>query len=156
MEKVIRKTREALGNKYHLIRDCVQGQKPFAIYNFTNAKQYNAFLKDLDSFGKLQYVLQVLHSYDPMSGRGRMSFPSIFMTNVGTDVSNDDFKTIVKGSMKHYNMDSIVCLYDGRIAAFHKNGDHNIIGNDIYSSIQPSEFASDHYQLQDLFYTFIL
>lgn len=150
MEKIIRKTREIQGNRYSAIRDCVQAQKPFAIYNFTNAKQYNAFLKDLDSFGRLNYVLQVLKPAGSM-----LRFPSIFITNDGTDVSIDDFKTIVKGSMKHYNMDSIICLYDGQVAVFFTNGDHSIIGNDIYSSTQIQEFESDCYQIEGLFYTFI-
>lgn len=156
MEKVIRKTREFQGNRYAFIRDCVQAQKPFAIYNFTNAKQYNQFLLDLDKFGKLTYVLQVLHSFDPRTGRGRMQFPSIFVTNDGTEVSLDDFKTIVKGSMKHYSLDSVVCLYDGQVAVFYKNGDHHVIGSDVYSSTHPHEFQSDCYQIESLFYTFLV
>jgi hypothetical protein len=156
MEKIIRKTREVSGNRYSLIRDCVQAQKPFAIYNFVNAKQYNQFLADLDKYGKLKYVLQVLHSNDPASGRPRLTVPSIFITNDGTDVSIDDFKNIVKGSIKHYNMDSIVCLYDGQVAVFYKNGEYNTIGNDIYSSTHRHEFQSDCYQIESIYYTFIL
>lgn len=155
MEKVIRKTREIQGNRYSAIRDCVQAQKPFAIYNFIDAKQYNAFLLDLDRFGKLKYVLQVLHSVDHRSGRRRIQVPSIFITNDGTDVSLDDFKTIVKGSMKHYKLDSVVCLYDGNVGVFYKNGDSHMIGTDIYSSIDQAEFASDYYQLESLYYTFV-
>jgi hypothetical protein len=150
MEKMIRKTREIQGNRYTAIRDCVQAQKPFAIYNFTNAKQYSSFLKDLDNYGKLNYVLQVLKPASSM-----MRYPSIFITNDGTDVAIDDFKTIVRGSMKHYNLDSVVCLYDGQVAVFYKNGDHNVIGSDIYSSTHIDEFQSDCYQLEGIFYTFI-
>ncbi len=155
MEKVIRKTREIQGNRYSAIRDCVQSQKPFAIYNFLNAKQYNQFLLDLDKFGKLKYVLQVLHAVDPRTGMRRIQVPSIFITNDGTDVSLDDFKAIVKGSIKHYSLDSVVCLYDGQIGVVYKNGDHHIIGNDIYSSTTISDFGSDFYQLQGVYYTFI-
>lgn len=155
MEKVIRKTREIQGNRYTAIRDCVQSQKPFAIYNFLNAKQYNQFLLDLDKFGRLKYVLQVLHAVDPRTGRRRLQVPSIFITNDGTDVSLDDFKTIVKGSMKHYSLDSVICLYDGQVGVFYKNGDSHIIGNDIYSSTNITDFGSDFYQLESVYYTFI-
>lgn len=155
MEKVIRKTREVQGNRYSFIRDCVQAQRPFAIYNFVNAKQYNQFMSDLDKFGKLNYILQVLHSVDPATQRGLMKFPSIFITNHDTEVSTEDFKNIVKGSMKHYNMDSIICLYDGAAAVFYKNGDHHVIGRDVYSSTHRDEFQSDCYQIEGIFYTFI-
>jgi hypothetical protein len=155
MEKVIRKTREIQGNRYEAIRDCVQSQKPFAIYNFLNAKQYNQFLLDLDKFGKLKYVLQVLHAVDTKTGMRRLLVPSIFITNDGTDVSLDDFKSIIKGSMKHYSLDSVLCLYDGQVAVFYKNGDHHIIGGDIYSSRNIAEFGSDFYQLESIYYTFI-
>jgi len=155
MEKVIRKTREIQGNRYSAIRDCVQSQKPFAIYNFLNAKQYNQFLLDLDKFGKLKYVLQVLHAIEPRSGIRRLKVPSIFITNDGTTVSTEDFKSIVKGSIKYYSLDSIICLYDGRVGVFYKNGDHHIIGNDIYSSTNIQDFRSDFYQLESVYYTFI-
>lgn len=155
MEKTFRKSREISGNRYQAIRDCVQEQKPFAIYNFLNQKQYTAFLKDLDSFGRLNYVLQVLHAVDPRTGLRRLRVPSIFITNDGTDVSTDDFKQIVRGSMTHYNLDSVICLYDGQVEAFYRNGDHHYIGGDIYSSTQIHEFQSDFYQLQGVYYTFV-
>jgi hypothetical protein len=74
-----------MGNRYHLVRECVQAQKPFAIYNFTNSKQYNQFLYDLDNYGKLSYVLQTITSVD-MSNRVRRVFPSVFVTNEGTEM----------------------------------------------------------------------
>lgn len=155
MEKSFRKSREINGNKYAAIRDCIQEQKPFAIYNFTNPQQYQKFLKDLDSFGRLGYVLQVLHAVDPRTGLRRLRVPSIFVTNDGTDVSLDDFKSIVRGSMSHYNLDSIICLYDGQVEVFYKNGDHHMVGVDVYSSTQIDEFQTDFYQLEGIYYTFV-
>jgi hypothetical protein len=154
MNRVLRHTREHMGNRYHLVRECVQAQKPFAIYNFTNSKQYNQFLYDLDNYGKLSYVLQTITSVD-MSNRVRRVFPSIFVTNEGTDVNLDQFKEMVKGSIKHYNLDSIVCLYDGAVSVFYKNGEHHEIGSSLYASSSIQEFNSDFYQIEGIYYCFI-
>lgn len=154
MNRVLRHTREHMGNRYHLVRECVQAQKPFAIYNFTNSKQYNQFLYDLDSYGKLNYVLQTITSVD-MSNRVRRVFPSIFVTNEGTDITLDQFKEMVKGSIKHYHLDSIVCLYDGAVSVFYKNGEHHEIGSSLYASSSIQEFNSDFYQIEGIYYCFI-
>jgi hypothetical protein len=154
MNRVLRHTREHMGNRYHLVRECVQAQKPFAIYNFTNSKQYNQFLYDLDNYGKLNYVLQTITSVD-MSNRARRVFPSIFVTNEGTEVNLDQFKEMVKGSIKHYNLDSIVCLYDGAVSVFYKNGEHHEIGSSLYASSSIQEFNSDFYQIEGIYYCFI-
>ena len=156
MTRILRTTREYDGNRYHLIRDCVQHQRPFAIYNFTSAKQYDQFLSDLDSFGKLNYCVQTITSLSEAHKRIRMVYPSIFVTNEGTDVKLDDFKKIIKGSIDHYKLDSIVCLYDGTVSVFYKNGQHHSIGNTIYSSNQINEFNSDFYQIESTYYTFIM
>jgi hypothetical protein len=155
MNRTLRHTREFDGNRYHLIRDCVQMQKPFAIYNFTTSKQYNEFLNDLDTFGRLNYAIQTITSLSQAENRIRLVYPSIFITNEGTDVSLDQFKQIVKGSLDHYKLDSVVCLYDGRVAVFYKNGTHHPLGNTIYASSQMSEFNSDFYQIESTYYTFI-
>jgi|694.fasta_scaffold106804_4 hypothetical protein len=154
MNRVLRHTREHMGNRYHLVRECVQAQKPFAIYNFTNSKQYNQFLYDLDSYGKLSYVLQTITSVD-MSNRVRRVFPSVFVTNEETDINLDQFKEMVKGSIKHYNLDSIVCLYDGAVSVFYKNGEHHEIGSSLYASSSIQEFNSDFYQIEGIYYCFI-
>lgn len=156
MTRTLRNTREYSGNRYHLIRDCVQAQKPFAIYNFTSAEQYNQFLNDLDAYGKLNYCLQTITSLAQINNNTRMVFPSIFVTNEGTDVPLDFFKKMVKDSLTYYKLDSIVCLYDGAVSVFYKNGDHHSIGNQIYSSPQISEFRSDFYQIEGLYYAFVL
>jgi len=154
MNRVLRHTREHMGNRYHLVRECVQAQKPFAIYNFTNSKQYNQFLYDLDNYGKLSYVLQTITSVD-MSNRVRRVFPSVFVTNEGTNINLDQFKEMVKGSIKHYNLDSIVCLYDGAVSVFYKNGEHHEIGSSLYASSSIQEFNSDFYQIEGIYYCFI-
>ena len=155
MSRILRQSREYSGNRYSLIRECVQQQKPFAIYNFTSSSQYNDFLRDLDAFGKLSYCVQTITSLSESHNRIRMVYPSIFITNEGTDVNLDEFKKIVKGSLDHYKLDSVVCLYDGVVSVFYKNGNHHSIGNDIYSSTQISEFNSDFYQIESTYYTFI-
>lgn len=155
MDRSLRRSREYDGNRYHLIRDCVQQQKPFAIYNFTSMKQYNEFLNDLDTFEKLNYVIQTITSLSKIEQRIRMVYPSIFVTNEGTAVSLDEFKEIIKGSLAHYNLDSIVCLYDGAVSVFYRNGDHHTIGNTIYGSNQINEFQSDFYQIESIYYTFL-
>jgi hypothetical protein len=133
----------------------VQEQKPFVIYNFTNSKQYNQVLKDLDGYGKLQYVLQILHSIDQSGGRIKRSYPSIFVTNLGTDITNEAFKEMVRGSIKHYGLDSIVCLYDGGISVFYQNGQNHEVGQTVYSSNQIDEFNTDFYQIESAYYCFI-
>jgi len=155
MDRSLRRSREYDGNRYHLIRDCVQQQKPFAIYNFTSMKQYNEFLNDLDAFEKLNYVIQTITSLSKIEQRVRMVYPSIFVTNEGTTVSLDEFKEIIRGSLSHYNLDSIVCLYDGAVSVFYRNGDHHSIGNTIYGSNQINEFQSDFYQVESIYYTFL-
>lgn len=156
MERTLRHTREYNGNRYHLIRDCVQEQKAFAIYNFTSMNQYNEFLRDLDSFGKLNYVVQTISSLARMERGLRTVYPSIFVTNEGTSITLDEFKEIVKGSLPHYRLDSIVCLYDGKVSVFYKNGTHHPIGNRIYASNQIQEFQSDFYQVESTYYTFLV
>ena len=156
MSRAIRHTREYNGNRYHLVRDCVQHQKPFAIYNFTSSKQYDQFLGDLDSFGKLNYCVQTITSLAEIHNNVRMVYPSIFVTNEDTSVKLDDFKSIIKGSLPHYKLDSVVCLYDGTVSVFYKNGQHHAIGNTIYSSNQINEFSSDFYQIESTYYTFIM
>lgn len=155
MNRKLRTTREYNGNRYHIIRDCVQYQKPFAIYNFTSAAQYEAFLHDLDTYGKLNYCTQSITSLAKRSQKIRQVFPSIFVTNEGTTVQLDEFKQIVKGSLDYYNLDSVVCLYDGAVSVFYKNGDHHSIGSRIYGSTQIQEFQSDFYQVESTYYTFI-
>ena len=154
MNRSLRNTREYDGNRYHLVRDCVQYQRPFAVYNFTSSNQYNEFLNDIDAFGKLNYCLQTITSLAQRHNRLRMVYPSIFVTNYGTSVSTDDFKKIVKGSMDHYKMDSVVCLYNGAISVFYKNGSHHSIGTQIYSSSHIKEFDSDFYQIEGTYYVF--
>lgn len=84
-----------------------------------------------------------------------MVFPSIFVTNEDTSVSLDDFKEMIKGSLKHYKLDSVVCLYDGAVSVFYKNGSHHFIGNRIYGSSQIRDFNSDFYQVESTYYTFV-
>jgi hypothetical protein len=155
MNRSLRTSREYDGNHYHLIRDCVQEQKPFVIYNFTSSAQYNKVLKDLDGYGKLPYVLQVMNSIESSGHRLKRSFPSIFLTNNGSEVTNEQFKEMVRGSISHYELDSIVCLYDGNVAVFYKNGDHHPIGETIYSSNIIQEFNSDFYQVESTYYCFV-
>jgi hypothetical protein len=155
MHRSLRRSREYDGNRYHLIRDCVQYQKPFAIYNFTSAEQYNTFLKDLDSFGKLNYCVQTISSLEKRGLNMRLVFPSIFVTNEGTNIPIDDFKKIVSGSLTHYKLDSVVCLYDGSVSVFYRDGSHHFVGNQIYGSTQIQEFNSDFYQIESMFYTFL-
>jgi hypothetical protein len=155
MNRSLRRTREYSGNRYHLIRDCVQYQKPFAIYNFTSSQQYNQFLSDLDAFGKLNYCIQTITSLAQRGNHIRQVFPSIFVTNEGTEVSTNDFKQIVKGSLGHYKLDSVVCLYDGAVSVFYKDGSHHSIGSQIYGSGQIHEFNSDYYQVESTYYTFL-
>lgn len=155
MERTLRLTREFNGNRYHLIRDCVQQQKPFAIYNFTSNQQYESFLRDLDVYGKLNYVMQTITSLAKVERQIRIVYPSIFVTNEGTEVQLDQFKEIVKGSLKFYNLDSVVCLYDGRVSVFYQNGSHHSLGNTLYASSQMYEFNSDFYQIESMYYTFI-
>ena len=155
MNRSLRKSREYDGNRYNIIRDCVQEQKPFVIYNFTSSKQYNQVLEDLDKYGKLNYCIQALHSIDNSGHRIRKVYPSLFVTNVDTEVTNEDFKNMAINSLKHYDLDSVVCLYDGLVSVFYKNGDHHPIGSGIYASLQFNEFQSDFYQIESKYYLFI-
>jgi hypothetical protein len=155
MSRAIRHTREYNGNRYNLVRDCVQNQRPFVVYNFTDPDQYNKVLADLDAYGKLSYVLQVIHSIENSGYRMKRSFPSIFVTNYDTEVTNDEFKNMAKGSIKHYNLDSLVCLYDGGVSVFYKNGDSHPIGDTIYASTTITDFLSDFYQIEGVYYSFV-
>ena len=155
MNRQLRQTREYFGNRYVLVRDCIQYKKPFVIYNFTNSSQYNQVLYDIDKYGKLNYATQTLHSISENQIKIRRSFPSIFITNEGTNISLDSFKEMAKGSISHYSLDSIICLYDGAISVFYKNNEYHAIGNSIYSSNQIYEFNSDFYQIESVYYSFI-
>lgn len=148
-----RKTQQYPGNRYTLIRDSVQQKKPFLIYNFRDPNQYKTFLYDLDVYGKLNYVLQSIHSFDNRFQRNFQQ-PSIFVTNEDSDVSLEDFKKLALNSLTHYNLDSVICMYEGKVAIFYKNGDHKFIGSNIYTTFDKDEIAGDYYQIGSNYYTF--
>jgi len=148
-----RKTQQYPGNRYTLIRDSVQQKKPFLIYNFRDPNQYKAFLYDLDKYGKLNYVLQTIHSFDNTFQRNFQQ-PSIFVTNEDTNVSLEEFKKIAIGSLEHYRLDSVICLFEGKVAIFYKNGEHKIIGSEIFTTFDKNEFSGDYYQIGSNYYTF--
>lgn len=143
-----RKTREILDNHYGVIRDAVQYKRPFVIVNFVTKEQLNRFLGDLDQYGRLPYILQeIRHNHS--------SFPSIFITNHESSVSLREFQAIIMQMMRNYKIDSIVCLYNGGVSVFYRNGSHSQIGSEIYGSNDPNEFNGDHYKVNGRCYTFI-
>lgn len=143
-----RKTREIMDNRFSVIRDSVQYKRPFVIINFVTKEQQARLLTDLNTFGRMPYILQHIHSQ-------HASFPSIFITNYGSTVSLNEFKELVKQIMRNYKIDSVVCLYSGGVSIVYKNGEHSSIGEEIYSSVDPNEFTSDYYQIDGKYYTFI-
>ena len=82
-------------------------------------------------------------------------YPSIFLTNVGSEVPDSEFKTMMLGCLKHYMIDSIICLYAGNISSYYKNGEHNTIGTDIYTSLDPQVFDSYYFKVESTCYTFV-
>jgi hypothetical protein len=143
-----RKHREILGNRYATIRDSIQKQRPFVIINFLTEGVYMNFLNELDSFGKIQYILQDIY-------HGRKKYPSVFLTNEGTDISVDEFREIVKQIMKNHHIDSVMALYEGKVGVVYRDGKGHVIGESIYSTLDPSEIRGDKYHLDGKFYTFI-
>lgn len=144
----VRKTREILSNHYGVIRDAVQYKRPFVIVNFVTKEQMSRFMNDLDLYGRLPYIIQDIKSQ-------HSSFPSIFITNHDSTVSLPEFQAIVKHMMSNYKIDSIVCLYNGGVSVFYKNGEHSPIGEHIYGSGDPTEFTSDYYKVGSHCYTFL-
>jgi hypothetical protein len=144
----IRKTREILDNHFGVIRDAVQYKRPFVIVNFVTKEQMNRFLNDLDLYGRLPYIIQEIRSH-------KSNFPSIFITNHGSTVSLPEFQALVKHMIGQYKLDSIVCLYNGGVSVFYKNGEHSPIGEEIYGSTDPTIFTSDYYKVGSHCYTFL-
>jgi len=144
----VRKSREILSNHFGVIRDAVQYKRPFIIVNFITKEQMNRFLNDLDIYGRLPYILQEIK-------HDKASFPSIFITNHESTVSLREFQALVQQMMRNYKLDSIVCLYDGGVSVFYKNGSHSPIGEQIYGSTDPTEFTSDYYKVGSHCYTFL-
>lgn len=103
---------------------------------------------DLNSYGRLPYILQEICTQGS-------KFPSIFLTNYQSAVSINEFKELVKQTMKNYKIDSVVGLYNGGVSVVYKNGQHQPIGSQMYSSGDPSEFNSDYYKIEGKCYTFI-
>lgn len=142
------------GNRVNLVRETVQRKLPFAIFTFSNPKIYRQFLTDLSKFGSLPYVRQTFMTNHQMGGYP-IIYPSIFVTNVGSDVTDADFKQMMLGSLKQYHIDSIICLYAGQISSYYKNGDKHSIGTDIYTSLNPTEFDSYYFKVESTCYTFV-
>jgi len=109
---------------------------------------------DLSKFGQLAYVRQTFMASPHMTAYP-VIYPSLFVTNHGTEVPLEEFKKMTIGSIKHYGLDSIICLVDGSICSYYRNGDHHSIGSDIYTSLDPNQFDSYYFQLESTFYTFV-
>ena len=142
------------GNRVNLVRETIQRKQPFAIFTFSNPKIYRQFLTDLSKFATLPYVRQTFMTNHQMGGYP-IIYPSIFVTNVGSDVSDQDFKNMMLGSLKQYHIDSIICLYAGQISSYYKNGDKHSIGTDIYTSLNPQEFDTYYFKVESTCYTFV-
>lgn len=142
------------GNRVNLVRETVQRKQPFAIFTFSNPKTYRQFLTDLSKFAALPYVRQTFMTNHQMGGYP-LIYPSIFVTNVGSEVPDSEFKKMILGCLKQYHIDSIICLYAGQISAYYKNGDHNSIGTDIYTSLDPLVFDSYYFKVESTCYTFV-
>jgi hypothetical protein len=142
------------GNRVNLVRETIQRKQPFAVFTFSNPKIYRQFLTDLSKFAALPYVRQTFMTNHQMGGYP-IIYPSIFVTNVGSDVSDQDFKNMMLGSLKQYHIDSIICLYAGQISSYYKNGDKHTIGTDIYTSLNPQEFETYYFKVESTCYTFV-
>ena len=142
------------GNRVNLVREVVQRKQPFAVFTFSNPKIYRQFLTDLSKFGELPYVRQTFIPNANMGGYP-IIYPSIFVTNIGSQVPDSAFKQMMLGSLKQYHIDSIICLYAGQISSYYKNGDHYTIGTDIYTSLDPQEFDSYYFKVESTCYTFL-
>jgi hypothetical protein len=130
------------GNRVNLVRETIQRKQPFAIFTFSNPKIYRQFLTDLSMTNH-------------QMGGYPIIYPSIFITNVGSEVSDQDFKNMMLGSLKQYHIDSIICLYAGQISSYYKNGDRHSIGTDIYTSLNPQEFDTYYFKVESTCYTFV-
>ena len=142
------------GNRVNLVRETIQRKQPFAIFTFSNPKTYRQFLTDISKFAALPYVRQTFMTNHQMGGYP-LIYPSIFLTNVGSEVPDSEFKTMMLGCLKHYMIDSIICLYAGNISSYYKNGEHNTIGTDIYTSLDPQVFDSYYFKVESTCYTFV-
>ena len=142
------------GNRVNLVRETIQRKQPFAVFTFSNPKIYRQFLTDLSKFAALPYVRQTFMTNHQMGGYP-IIYPSIFVTNVGSEVSDQDFKNMMLGSLKQYHIDSIICLYAGQISSYYKNGDKHSIGTDIYTSLNPQEFETYYFMVESTCYTFV-
>ena len=142
------------GNRVNLVRETIQRKQPFAIFTFSNPKIYRQFLTDLSKFAALPYVRQTFMTNHHMGGYP-LIYPSIFVTNVDSKVSDADFKKMMLGSLNQYHIDSIICLYAGQISSYYKNGDKHSIGTDIYTSLNPQEFDSYYFKVESTCYTFV-
>ena len=142
------------GNRVNLVREVIQRKQPFAVFTFSNPKIYRQFLTDLSKFGELPYVRQTFIPNVRMGGYP-VVYPSIFVTNIGSQVTDSAFKQMMLGSLKQYHIDSIICLYAGQISSYYKNGEHYTIGTDIYTSLDPVEFDSYYFKVESTCYTFL-
>ncbi len=142
------------GNRVNLVRETIQRKQPFVIFTFSNPKIYRQVLTDLSKFGALPYVRQTFIPNVQMGGYP-IIYPSIFVTNVGSDVKDGEFKQMMLGSLKQYHIDSIICLYAGQLSSYYKNGDTHSIGTDIYTTLDPREFESYYFKLESTCYTFV-
>lgn len=143
-----RKHREILGNRYAIIRDSVQKQRPFVIINFVTEAVYRQFLNDLDGFGEIPYILQTI--WDK-----KRKYPSVFLTNEGSNITTEQFREIVKQIMKNHHIDSVVGLYEGSVGVYYRDGKGHQIGSEIFSTIDPTIINGSFYQIDGKYYTFL-
>lgn len=137
-------------------RDLIQDRKPFAIFNFLNRDRYNEFLKDLEQVKDYSFFRQTLHtSEDEVLEKTQV--PSVFIFPK-EDADSVKFFTIIRDSLKHYNLESVILGFENgeKITAEYKDGNKITVGNEIVSGLSPDEMeGDDFFQTGSNYYKFI-
>lgn len=129
------------------VREALQNRLPFAILTFRSMEDYEkAKLSDLRSY---DWVRQ--NFYSVIEGKNRL-FPSVFILKA------ENFKNKVKDFAKKYELFHAVVgeMNQENPIIYSSDGSSTELGNEIVSSLDPSDMHSDdHYQIKATYYKFV-
>jgi hypothetical protein len=140
---------DEIGGTWTDVRDAIQLKKPFVIVVFRTRSSYSEAIET--EFKETQYVKQT--AVFTVDG-DKIKYPSIFFV-LDRDM---DFRTRVKELYEKFDIKQLIL---GKPNAeystlYAKDGTSSDFGNEIVSTLEPSEFKSDsHFKIGSHYYRFV-
>ena len=131
------------------VRDSIQTKRPFVIIIFKDSENYDkAISSELKEFSCVKQLAIIFRN------NKKLKYPSAFFT-----LDRDrDFKSRVSELYNKFNIKQIIIgkLNGEYSTIYNEDGTSGNFGNEVISTISPSEFFSDdHFKVGSTYYRFI-